>query len=109
MRAAAGFVILLQVSLLLVAVVAALSLIGCAPARVVVKTVPVEVTKYVKTPIPPELTKPCVYQTQEPACTMNGKRILCNDQLLSERDGYRLELRLCDADKTELRKLGVTP
>lgn len=77
---------------------------GCAP-RTIVKPVPVEVTKYVKTPIPPELTKPCVYQPAAPACTRNGKPELCNDQLLYERNAYRLELGLCDADKTELRKL----
>jgi hypothetical protein len=92
----------------LVVVLVLSSVSGCTP-RIVTKAVPVEVTKYVKTPIPPALTKACVYPPLTPACTRNGIAELCNDQLLTERNGYRLELKLCDTDKTELRKLGATP
>jgi hypothetical protein len=90
--------------------VIAATLCGCVPARVVTKTVPVEVTKYVYKPLPSELTRACTVQPTEPACTRNGKPELCNDQLLSERNAYRTELEGCDSDKTEIRKLQpVTP
>jgi hypothetical protein len=79
---------------------------GCLPvSRVVTKPQTVEVTKFVYKPLPAELTRPCVIQPLQPACSRNGKPELCNDQLLFERNAYRTELSGCDSDKTEIRKL----
>ena len=75
-------------------------LAGCAPTPTIVKPVPVEVTKYIKTPIPPELIQPTVVTEPAPACGA-----FCNGQLAVMLADYRAGLNACNADKAALRDI----
>lgn len=96
------------VGVIVVVILAALLLSGCGliPTRTVVKPQVVEVSKYVRAPLPAQLVQPCRYAEPDPACWRDGQPEFCNEQLLAMRLDYRHALNKCDDDKTALRALG---
>ena len=93
------------------ALIASIVASGCGllPTRTVVKPQTVEVSKYIRAPIPEELTRSCTYAEPDPACWRDTHPEFCNEQLLQMRLAYRYVLRRCDDDKTALRALGPPP
>lgn len=88
----------------------ALVLTACATPqpRQIVKAQQVEVTKYIRTPLPAELIQENAYAEPDPACMRDTTRVFCNGQLTQIRIDLREKLNQCNADKAELRKLDAT-
>ena len=81
---------------------------GCAPTPAqVVKTRDVEVTKYIREPIPDNLIQDRVVVEPAPACTLDGKPKFCNGQTALVLQDYRDTLKQCNADKASLRELNA--
>lgn len=97
---------LLQVRVAMLLAVA-LVLTACAPPPPqIVKHDAVEVTKYVRTPIPAELVQPNEYAKPDPRCVdADGKRVFCNGQVRENAAKCEEQLNACNADKALLRQL----
>ena len=66
-----------------------------------VRTETVEVTKYIRSPLPSELTSPLDVYVPAPLCSdpETGKAVLCNGQLAQLLLDYRSALGQCNADR----------
>jgi len=82
---------------------------GCAPApaKQLIKTRDVEVTKYVRAPIPADLIQDRIVVEPAPKCTLDGKPRLCNGQTATVLQDYRDTLKQSNADKASLRELNA--
>lgn len=78
---------------------------GCCNKPPIIKPVPVEVTKYVKVQIPEALLKRCEYSEPSGACWRDGRRALCNGQLVSIIADYKAALALCDSQVQAIGKI----
>jgi hypothetical protein len=78
---------------------------GCTSAtdRVLVRPQVVEVPRYVRTPIPAELTAPIVVPWPDGRCWLDTARVLCNGQLAALLLDYREALERANADRAALR------
>lgn len=86
------------------AAIATLALAACAPPAPLIKTVEVQVTKYVRQPVDPGLLKPCAVVDPDRACWREGKREFCNGQLVSMLTDYRAALAACDS---QIHAIGI--
>jgi hypothetical protein len=82
---------------------------GCAPAapKQLIKPTQVEVTKYVRAPIPDELIQDRTVIEPPPKCTLAGKPVFCNGQTAITLQDYRDTLKQSNADKAALRALNA--
>lgn len=93
----------LIVGILIVCVVA--SIVGCTPARVVVKTETVEVPVYIRAPLALELLREHHYDRPAPACKADdGTPRFCNGQLLDMLLGAHAALEREHIDKRAIRE-----
>jgi hypothetical protein len=81
---------------------------GCTPTPAqIVKTRDVEVTTYVREPIPADLIQDRIVVEPAPKCTLDGKPRLCNGQTATALQDYRDTLKQSNADKAALRELNA--
>lgn len=83
-----------------------LVLLGACTPRLITRTETVEVPRYVRTPVPAELTTPRTTAAPPPACRDGGARVLCNGQLAQWTLDLRERLDQCNADKASIAALG---
>ena len=101
----ARFLVYLRLALITALVLVAT---GCAPAPApLIKPREVEVTTYVREPIPAELTQDRNFAEQTPQCTRDGKPVLCNGQQSIELNDCRAVVDQHNADKAALRQLNT--
>lgn len=81
-------------------------LCACVP-RTIVRTETVEVPRYVRAPVPAELTTPRTADTPAAACRDAAQAVLCNGQLAGWAFDLRHALEQCNADKASIAALGA--
>jgi hypothetical protein len=89
----------------LLAIIASLFIVACTPPAQIVRTQTVEVSKYIRVPIPAQLTAPTIVIDPAPACGST----FCNGQIATMLGDYRSGLFQCNADKAALRELDALP
>jgi hypothetical protein len=87
-----------------------LVLAGCAPTqqKPIVQYKTVEVSKYIRAPIPPEYTADRIVTEPPPLCVLAGPPklvVYCQNQVAELVDAYRAALRQSNLDKQALRSL----
>lgn len=91
--------------LIILFLVILLALTACAPPAPLIKTINVPVTKYVRQSIDQGLLKQCIVVEPDRACWRDGKRVLCNGQLVEMLVEYRAALALCDTHVRAIDKI----
>lgn len=91
-------------ALWLIVVFAAIA--ACVPNQIV-KTVQVDVPKYIRTPLPAALIQDRIVVEPDPSCWFGTERVFCNGQMATMLADYREQLAQSNADKAALRAINL--